>query len=391
MLPYDAMLTLLLLAQSVRGDMINASSHLADWSGRSLFTSDGGGVMFDWLGVTARVQVTNATYVGATIATTANRGTRLKAYASGQGFILFPQVQFWVDPRLTSPYTLWLSPNPESTIITLENMVAPQYSTGTTSVLTFETDGTFKALAPTDRLGGATNRRIEFVGDSITAATNIVRPEGATHYCGDGGYQSDWSQTYEALLCHRFGASCSTVAVGGKCMMRECGGLQMPDYYLATMYADAPQATYNFSAGWVPDAVFIDLGTNDMRAISKLGPSGMTAFANQTVNFMLGASARYGSRDIEFFLNAGPMENATMEGTLSAVAQASAAGLRATFVDMRGACAGARLHQPDDSDQCDGCAGHPGIEGHRGMYEAAWPVMAKVMGWDSFPPPTSGP
>ena len=69
-----------------------------------------------------------------------------------------------------------------------------------------------------DFLGGATRRSIEFVGDSITAATNVVRPEGATHSCGDAGYQSDWSLTYAARLCHRFGAACSTVAVGGKCV-----------------------------------------------------------------------------------------------------------------------------------------------------------------------------
>ena len=66
----------------------------------------------------------------------------------------------------------------------------------------------------------AGSRNIEIIGDSITAATNVVRPEFAPS-CGDGGFQSDWSQSYSGLLCHRFGASCSTVAVGGKCVMRE--------------------------------------------------------------------------------------------------------------------------------------------------------------------------
>ena len=44
------------------------------------------------------------------------------------------------------------------------------------------------------------------------------------YYCL--GFQADWSQTYSGLLCHRFGAACSTIAYGGKCMMREgnCGG-----------------------------------------------------------------------------------------------------------------------------------------------------------------------
>jgi hypothetical protein len=74
-----------------------------------------------------------------------------------------------------------------------------------------------------------------------------------------------------------------------------------------------------------------------------------------------------------------------MNLTLTAIEQAKAMGLRATFVDMTTACVDIRppsgLPSPGNSDFCDGCAGHPGIEGHRGMYEAAWPVMAKVMGW----------
>lgn len=51
-------------------------------------------VQFDWLGVTARVSVTGATYVTANITTTATvRGTRLKAYMSDQGFNLYPEVR----------------------------------------------------------------------------------------------------------------------------------------------------------------------------------------------------------------------------------------------------------------------------------------------------------
>ena len=218
---------------------IDASSPLVDWAGRTVVTDSG--VTFDWLGVTARVQVTRATHVSATIMSTARRGTRLKAYASDQGFMMYPQVQFWVGEQLASPHTLWLSNRPGDTIVTLENIVAPQYATGTTTVVSFSTDGNFTALAPEDQLGGADKRRIEFIGDSITAATNVVRPEGATHSCGDVGYQSDWSATYEALLCHRFGASCSSIAVGGKCVMRECGGLQMPASPPGTITYSRPQ------------------------------------------------------------------------------------------------------------------------------------------------------
>ena len=75
------------------------------------------------------------------------------------------------------------------------------------------------------------------------------------------------------------------------------------------------------------------------------------------------------------------MENTTMWATQRAVAQATKEGLKCYWIDMQSACARARLHAPDDTDQCDGCAGHPGIEGHRGMFEAAAPVLAAQMGW----------
>jgi hypothetical protein len=367
-----------------------------NWAGRTLAAA-GGSVSFDWLGVTARVNVTGATYVSVTTTSTAtHRGTRLKAYTSDQGFMLSPQVQVWVPPQHGPPGSnsslLWTGA-PSSRVITLENIVDPQYGTGITTVHSFETDGAFAALSPAAMLGGGPKggtRRIEFIGDSITAATNVVRPEGMSNACGDGGYQSDWSQTYEGLLCHRFGASCSTIAVGGKCVMHECGGLQMPDYFPSLFFQDAPKPTYSFDAAeWAPDAMFIDLGTNDRRGIAKVDPNatgtGMQRFAEETLQFMLNATKFYKKPDIQFFLNAGPMENTTIVGTQSAIKMAVAKGLHATFVDMQTACVDANLHAWDDSDDCDGCAGHPGIQGHRGMYEAAWPVMTKVMGWKSWP------
>ena len=81
------------------------------------------------------------------------------------------------------------------------------------------------------------------------------------------------------------------------------------------------------------------------------------------------------------------MENTTMNGTLQAIAMAHGAGLKATFIDTRRACVAARIHQKNDGfDHCDGCAGHPGVEGHRGIYEAAWPVISRVMNWSDVWP-----
>lgn len=227
---------------------IGATSELVDWSNRVVKGTES--VSFDWLGVTARVSVTGASYVSVVATTTASaRGTRLKAYISDQGFSLYPQVQFWVSPLQSNTTVLFAQNGRSSRLVTLENLVAPQYGTGVTTIHSFQTDGKFVQPA-------ALQRRMEFVGDSITAATNVIRPEGAGS-CGDGGFQSDYSATFEALLCRHFGASCNTVAVGGKCVMRECGGLQMPDYYPSVMMKDAPAPTFDFKRA--PDALVIDL------------------------------------------------------------------------------------------------------------------------------------
>ena len=67
---------------------------------------------------------------------------------------------------------------------------------------------------------------------------------------------------------------------------------------------------------------------------------------------------------------------------LCLVSRGPSAGLKATFVDTRRACVASRIHQKDDGfDHCDGCAVHPGVEGHRSIYEQAWPVISKVMSW----------
>ena len=81
--------------------------------------------------------------------------------------------------------------------------------------------------------------------------------------------------------------------------MRECGGVQMPGYYLGQNYADNGEATFDFKAspGGAPDAIFIDLGTNDMRAITTLGPvDGPAGFIAQTVQFMVNATTLYGAQ-----------------------------------------------------------------------------------------------
>ena len=89
---------------------------------------------------------------------------------------------------------------------------------------------------------------------------------------------------------------------------------------------------------------------------------------------MLNATRSYHSPNITFFLPTGPMVNATMAATLTAVQKGRSLGLNVHWVDMRRTCVGL-VHQTHDDAQsfcdatktcsyCDGCAGHPGPQGH---------------------------
>ena len=169
------------------------------------------------------------------------------------------------------------------------------------------------------------------------------------------------------------------------------------DYYNSALISDAPNATYTFGAnGWVPQAVFVDLGTNDERVLhsmKKQHPNGSTVFVRETVAFLHSVRARYsGGREpwanISFFLAAGPIRNFTARASRAvpvAVERANAEGLDATFVDLTGACPAARLHAPDNVDGCDGCSAHPVVEGHYEMARLAHPVLAAKMGWVDLP------
>ena len=64
----------------------------------------------------------------------------------------------------------------EYQVHTLENMVPAQYHTGVTTIHTFHSDGIFVPLNASDKLGGETNRRMEFIGDSITVSCRPALP-----------------------------------------------------------------------------------------------------------------------------------------------------------------------------------------------------------------------
>ncbi|MCC7446573.1 MAG: hypothetical protein IT324_04115 [Anaerolineae bacterium] len=113
----------------------------------------------------------------------------------------------------------------------------------------------------------APSRRIEIVGDSITAGFR-VNGEGSFNVVSD----HDARLTYGWLIGERLDAEIRLIAVTGHGVVHDFGSppeasRTMPQYY-PTMYRayDAPN-----DWSWQPDMVIVNLGSND------LGPPGITS------------------------------------------------------------------------------------------------------------------
>jgi lysophospholipase L1-like esterase len=108
-------------------------------------------------------------------------------------------------------------------------------------------------------------RRLEVIGDSITAAYGV---EGENRYCHFSSETENVSLSYAAILARKFGAELSVVAWSGKGVFSNRGStsdtVPMPVLWERTLPA-REDSHWDFSR-FSPDAVVIDLGTNDFAA-----------------------------------------------------------------------------------------------------------------------------
>jgi len=109
------------------------------------------------------------------------------------------------------------------------------------------------------------SRRLEFVGDSITCGYGnevaTTTPESA-HYTTR---ESNGHKAYGALTAALLGARYMAVAYSGRGVSRNYSGAPgqlLPEMYLSSVPEDAAASRWD-PAQYVPDAVIINLGTND--------------------------------------------------------------------------------------------------------------------------------
>ncbi|HEX3855201.1 MAG TPA: SGNH/GDSL hydrolase family protein [Polyangiaceae bacterium] len=211
------------------------------WIGRVAPTASGARFSWPGTGFSARF---NGTGAKATLKT--GNADYLQLVVDGQVSLLSTQSGSHV-------YTLASGLASGEHTVTVWRRTEPNYGTVEAGPITF--DGTL--LAP-----ASAKHRIEVIGDSITVGFGVECKTNseAFSYATENNYL-----TYEALTARKFSADVFTEAWSGMGLWRDVGGgfdQQMPVRYVRTIPNEDTTSTWDF-AGYVPDALLINLGTND--------------------------------------------------------------------------------------------------------------------------------
>lgn len=228
----------------------------------------------------------------------------------------------------------------------------PVISKGNITLLEFLTDGTFGPPPPT------LSRRLQVVGDSITAGNQI----------NNVTCQPDHSGTYEAYLCSHFGANCSTQAISGFGIFENCctelENLTMSTMVRLTIPSDLSSVWDN--SAFVPDAVLINLGTND-NGRNNGTQAWVDGFVNTYAQFLVNFTIMYNNPKLPIFCEMGPITHTPYAWIADAMKIAASQGVTNTHV----------INYTTPVDKC----GHPDYAAHEVMYTQAAPIIAEVLGW----------
>ena len=237
----------------------------------------------------------------------------------------------------------------------------------------FTVHGSAAAPATTAPGSPLPTRKIEFLGDSITAGYCNECPQALAEL--GAPIPSDHSEAYGATwdhqICELLDAQCHTAAWSGLGMVRNCcgGNTTMPVIFketLATVSAQGGGVAWDWSK-WVTDALVINLGTNDGSASTDPKYTYVQTYTDLVMN----ASVNYG-KNLHVFLACGPMSEHYCEPVFDVIGNLTSKGVHAHFLDQRGFLNG--TFGP-------ACCGHPSIEVDTAMAKSGAAFIKATMGW----------
>lgn len=247
---------------------------------------------------------------------------------------------------------------------TVELYRRTEASLGVSSFMGFDF-GTGTLLSPPV----APARQLEFIGDSITCGYGN---EGADMNCPFSADTENHYLTYAALTARALDAELSTIAWSGKGVVCNYGDASdscenpLPAYYDRTL-PDSP-GTWDFSR-FQPDAVVVNLGTNDMS--TSVDPS-QAEFEAGYRAFLEHLRDVY--PDAHIFCTNGPMLSGTDLSTLMGYIDNVVEALgdpKITSFDIA----------PQDGSDGYGCDWHPSLERHEKVATVVTAELRDKLGW----------
>jgi lysophospholipase L1-like esterase len=231
-----------------------------------------------------------------------------------------------------------------------------------------------------DLAGGAwlappppSERRLEIIGDSISCGYG---DEGADMNCPFTPATENHYLAYESLAARDLGADLVTVAWSGKGVVCNYGDDAtscvdpMPAYYERTL-PDRADSRWDFTR-WQPQAVVINLGTNDFSTAVDPTPSDFEA---AYVALLVKVRSVY--QDALILCTVGPLlsgadlETARTEIGAAVQARVAAGDDRVKTFDLA----------PTDPQNGYGCDYHPSLRTHQIMADTLESVLRSELGW----------
>jgi len=245
---------------------------------------------------------------------------------------------------------------------------------------------TRNGLTPTP----APSRRIEFIGDSITVGYGV---EGVSP-CTNNSSLENAEKTYAALAALAVGAQYDLIAWSGKGLMRNAASVGndvspiMPTLWTRLAANDA-NSLYDFPASRTPDAVVINLGTNDFTYIgydasgtasTVRDPLDPNAFEAAYVDFVTAVRQRYPNAVIE--LCSSPM----LSDSYPSAAEAQHTTQLTVLKSVAAQLGDPKIHVVDFPTQVvangqNGCDAHPGPMQHQAMALVLAAQLKADLGW----------
>jgi lysophospholipase L1-like esterase len=204
----------------------------------------------------------------------------------------------------------------------------------------------------------APSRRIELIGDSISAAYGNL---GTSPTCRFSADTEDHYQSYGAIGARTLGAELSTVAWSGKGIIYNYDTDTvdpLPALYDRTLPADAASA-WDYS-NWAADAVVINLGTNDFSTDGDPSPE---LFVSEYKKLLERVRAHYPEAFI--LCTVGPL----LSGADLAAARSGITAAISQFSENAGNGANIAAWEMNIPNTNPGCDYHPSLAVHAAMAE----------------------